>query len=289
MEDPYIGECYDVLKGKVREIKILNKGSAVLIDCTPRLCPIGRTCEYAAIRAARVSYGLGLKSKEEDDRLLNYLVRNYHTSPLEMIVVSFRFKIPIFIARQLVRHRTFSFNEYSMRYSEAVDDFYLPDKLYGQCDVNKQGSSKTSIDDLYLNKIRLSNDRSYITYKELLNAGVARETARGVLPTNIYTEMYCSVNLNNLFKFLQLRMDSHAQWEIQELARAVHTLAKEILPEAMDAYDNYIDGAIRLTKKEIEAISLGKTEIDGSKGENREFQEKLNRLFPKKMNYITQL
>ncbi len=282
MEDPYIGECYDVLKDKIREIKILDKGSVILVDCTPRLCPIDRTCEYAAIRAARVSYGLGLKTPEADAGLLNYLIRNYHTSPLEMIVLSFRIKIPIFIARQLVRHRTFSFNEYSMRYSEANDEFYLPEKLHGQCDTNKQGSSSNEIDELYLNKIRLSCDRSYTTYRELINAGVSRETARGVLPTNIYTEMYCSVNLNNLFKFLRLRMDSHAQWEIQELARAMHTLAKQILPDAMNAYDNYIDGSLTLTRKEIEALKLGKDEIDASAGENREFQEKIKKISPSK-------
>jgi thymidylate synthase (FAD) len=284
MEDPYIGECYDVLAGKKREISILNKGSVILVDCSPRLCPKGRTCEYAAVRAARVSYGLGLKTPKEDTNLLNYLIRNYHTSPLEMITLNFRIKIPIFVARQFMRHRTFAFNEYSMRYSEAVNDFYIPDNLYTQCSNNKQGSSTEKIDEscfseeTLINKINLANQQNFTIYKELLGCGVSREIARGVLPTNIYTEMYCSVNLNNFFKFLNLRMDSHAQWEIQELARAMHTLAKEILPDAMNAYDNYIYNSITLTQKEVESIKLGKKEISASVGENREFLQKLTNL-----------
>lgn len=199
--------------------------------------------DAAIVQAARVSYGKGTKTVNEDQGLINHLFRNRHTSPFEMVTLKFHAKMPIFVARQWVRHRTASLNEYSGRYSEMVDQFYLPelDRIQGQDTANKQGSDGEQIatakdaQDI----MQKAYDDCYAAYQNLLERGVSKELARLVLPVGNYTEWYWQINLHNLMHFLRLRLDSHAQPEIQVYAQAMYDLIQPIVPMTLAAYERY--------------------------------------------------
>jgi thymidylate synthase (FAD) len=216
--------------------------------------------DSAIAQAARVSYGKGTKSVQTDRGLIRYLMRHEHTTPFEMCEVKFHLKLPIFVMRQLVRHRTASLNEYSARYSEITDEFYLPhpENLKPQSTTNKQGRDGELTDEQRAHVVAdqlEAWDHSYNIYKQHIDSfGLARETARAILPVGGYTECYWKANLKNFLHMARLRMDSHAQWEIQEFARAMYELAKPHFPMACEAFEDYSVDAVKISKQEISLL-----------------------------------
>jgi len=275
---------HDVLTNvSEKTIKCLDKGHVTILDVMPRLVPDDRkTADYAIVQAARVSYGDGTKTVNEDRGLIRYLLRHKHTTPFEMIEFKFSVKLPIFIARQMVRHRTANLNEYSGRYSMMKDEFYKPEieNVRQQSSVNKQGGSG-SINETdasgFIEKIDFICNQSYEEYEKAIQNGVAREQARMLLPVNLYTEWYWKVDLHNLLHFLALRCDPHAQWEIRVFANAMLELIKPIVPWAIEAWEDYHEhrGAIRLTKLEVDAMvsTLGGISVNSLKTDNKREQE----------------
>jgi len=275
---------HDVLTNvSEKTIKCLDKGHVTIVDVMPRLVPDDRkTADYAIIQAARVSYGDGTKTINEDRGLIRYLLRHKHTTPFEMIEIKFNMKMPIFIARQMVRHRTANINEYSGRYSMMKDEFYKPEieNVRQQSSVNKQGSGE-SINEVdasnFIEKIDSICNQSYEEYEKAIQKGVAREQARMLLPVNFYTEWYWKVDLHNLLHFLALRCDPHAQWEIRVFADAMLELIKPIVPWAIEAWEDYHEhrGAMRLTRLEVEALSksLQGTKVSKIDSDNKREQE----------------
>lgn len=251
--------------GNDRYVPVLDHGFVGLVDTMGD--------DAAIVSAARVSYGNGTKSVREDRGLIRYLVRHKHTSPLEMCEVKLHLKLPIFVMRQLVRHRTSSLNEYSGRYSVLTDEMYIPnlENIQPQSTLNKQGRGGVmeASDQLAAQKlIRKATEDSYTIYKNLLGEGtleehfgfsdeyegMTRELARSVMPVAGYTELYWKQNLHNLFHMLKLREDSHAQWEIQEFARAIYKLIKPIFPAACEAYEDYIRDSKTFSGMEVELL-----------------------------------
>ena len=211
--------------------------------------------------AARLSYGKGTRKTSETKQLLRYLMRHRHTSPFEMGGVVFHIKLPIFVMRQLVRHRTASLNEYSARYSELSDQYYLPSyaNIQPQSKTNKQGRDG-EFDEGMKTHIALVMDESMSgaqsTYKALLEEGLTRELARCILPMGNYTECYWKINLHNLFHFLALRTDPHAQQEIQDFANAMKDLAAPHFPISFEAWEDYTRGAKTLSKLDQELLKI---------------------------------
>lgn len=251
--------------GNDKYIPVLNNGFVGLID------HMGN--DDAIVQAARVSYGEGTKTVSEDRGLIRYLLRHKHTTPFEMVEFKFHMKMPIFVARQAIRHRTASVNEYSGRYSVMVDEFYVPelDVIQPQSQTNKQGrEGEMSLEDRIKvqQEIIKSNEDCYARYKALLGEnggdyvidftddfeGISREMARGVLNVNNYTEWYWKCDLHNIFHFLKLRMDSHAQYEIRELANAIYSLIKPIVPIAAEAYEDYLFGSENFSRMEMDIL-----------------------------------
>jgi thymidylate synthase (FAD) len=201
------------------------------------------------VEAARVSYQSPSKGPEQDQKLLEYLWKNKHTSPFEMGKIMLNVKMPIFIMRQWVRHRMQNLNEVSARYTQLPAEFYIPKTWRWQDEKNKQGSVAGDAQPIcrFNNGVTLPAtkalegfcDEAYQTYQALLNGGVALEMARMVLPLNIYTEIYACWDMKNLLHFITLREDSHAQAEIQEYARAIKTICVELFPWTMEAYEKY--------------------------------------------------
>lgn len=192
------------------------------------------------VEAARISYKSPSKGEEQDRKLLEYLFKNRHTSPFEQCSITFNIKFPIFLMRQFVRHRTFRLNEWSGRYSELADEFFVPNTWRFADAANKQGSSGEHPKSDEISKLcQSAYDHSYGCYKTLLAMGVAKEMARFVLPVGIYTEIYVNCDLHNLLHFLRLREDGHAQAEIQDVARAMRQIANELFPWTFAAYDKF--------------------------------------------------
>ncbi|WP_254509562.1 FAD-dependent thymidylate synthase [Anatilimnocola floriformis] len=255
-------ETFDVMGGSSRwDIKVHEHGMVALVDVMPRLVPIGMTADFAIVQAARVSYGDGTKRVEEDRGLIRYLARHRHTTPFEMVEFKFHHIMPIFVARQWIRHRTANVNEYSARYSVVKDRFFRPseDSLRQQSTTNRQGGDQ-QLDSLtteefyrYLDSV----EAHYKDYEALLNKGVARELARIGLPLNVYTEWYWKIDLHNLLHFLSLRMDPHAQKEIRDYANAMFALIQPIVPIAAEAFLDYNLHSMRLSRLEIDALRTG--------------------------------
>ena len=259
----------DVMGGALRqEIKVLDHGFIALVDAMPRLVPTPEgqtpTADGAIVQAARVSYGQGTKKVSEDRGLLRYLLRHRHTTPFEMVEFKFHVAMPIFVARQWIRHRTANVNEYSARYSILPDRFYVPslDEVRKQSRSNMQGGDERfKIDEAsevetaqeFLDFLK-DVEALYPRYMSLTEKGVSRELARMGLPVSIYTEWYWKCDLHNLLRFLSLRMDPHAQEEIQAYARAMHDLVQPIVPLTMEAWRDYAFESMHLTRLEIEAI-----------------------------------
>lgn len=251
-----------------KTINCLDHGFVTLVDVMPRLVPKDRpTADAAVVQAARVSYGDGTKTVNEDRGLIRYLMRHNHSTPFEMIEFKFHMKMPIFVARQIVRHRMVSLNEVSGRYSILKDEFYLPDVdgIRQQSKTNKQGGDQqieSNVAAGFIDQLKSVADSTYGLYETYLEEGVSREQARMILPVNLYTEWYWKIDLKNLLHFLALRCDAHAQYETRVFADALLNLIKPIVPVTIEAWDDYHDyrGAVKLTRLEIEAI---KTMLDG--------------------------
>jgi thymidylate synthase (FAD) len=264
----------DAMGGALRlEIPVHEHGFVALVDTMPRLVPQGQTADSAIVQAARVSYGEGTKKIHEDRGLLRYLLRHRHTTPFEMVEFKFHVAMPMFVARQWIRHRTASVNEYSARYSIVPDRFWRPsvESVRKQSRTNRQGGDEP-IDAATAERFLDLLDRAESNYRDYLaltEQGVARELARAALPVSVYTEWYWKCDLHNLLHFLALRLDPHAQQEIRDYAEAMYALIKPIVPATCEAFEDYRLGAVSLTRLEIEAIRSG----EPIRSENRREQE----------------
>jgi thymidylate synthase (FAD) len=229
-----------------------NKGFVELVDMMPRKVPNGRTADIAISRNARVSYAQSDKSEKDDEALVRYLLQNWHTSPFESVVFQFKIRLPIFVERQLIRHRTARVNEQSFRYIVPKEEIYSP-KLRMQSKNNKQGSSEEkpsdNVEALY-NEMELDAHVTFSKYNELVNSGVAREVARCYLPVNVMTEMMWQMDLHNLLHFLQLRLDPHAQKEIRDLAAAILAIIKPLVPITIKAFEDFRLGLVSFNIEE---------------------------------------
>lgn len=237
-----------------KEYPVLDHGFVRLVDY------LGS--DDRIVQAARVSYAGGTKTYRKDKGLINYLLRNQHTSPFEQVNFTFHIKMPIFVARQWIRHRTARLNEISGRYSIMSDECYIPagEQIALQSDDNKQGRKPEPVDPETQEKVRdiLQKDqqRIYQTYEELLDLGIARELARIDLPLSLYTQWYWQMDLHNLFHFLKLRMDEHAQFEIRAYAEQIFTLVKIVCPIASEAFENHILHGKSFSREELQAIQV---------------------------------
>ena len=205
--------------------------------------------DLTIVNAARVSFGAQKEQLDEKDiKLINYLMQHNHTSPFEHCSITFRFVVPLFIRSQHHRHRTWAYNEISRRYTSVDMKFYSPKEFRTQHKSNRQASNDELINpvlnssytaigfELADNAVEMHHTRSMGLYNALIDSGVCREQARGVLPQNLYTEYYGTANLHNLLKFVSLRIHEGAQWEIQQVAKACLQVAKEHFPHAVESY-----------------------------------------------------
>lgn len=246
-----------------KEFPVLDKGFVRLVDY------LGG--DQRIVQAARVSYGEGTKSYREDAALIDYLWRHEHTSPFEQVLLTFHVKLPIFVARQWIRHRTARVNEISGRYSILKDEFFMPtaDALAPQSDDNKQGRSDMPFDTQTASKIQSILEEgsrlSYERYKELIDLDLAREIARITLPLSVYTEWYWQIDLHNLFRFLMLRLDSHAQREIREYAKVMLEITRAVAPAATATFEKHTLRGVRFSGPEMLELRrrLG-MEVDGA-------------------------
>lgn len=238
----------------MNEIKCLDHGFIRLLDVMGD--------DTAIVQAARVSYGKGTKTVSKDRGLIRYLMRHEHTSPFEMVEFKFHCKMPIFVARQWIRHRTANINEISGRYSILPTEKYIPEtgNISFQSDDNKQGRSEEKVpDDIIrssLDLIKESYEVSEKAYHELLEKNIAREISRICLPLGQYTEWYWKIDLHNLLRFLRLRLDQHAQMEIRVYAEAMRDLIKPIVPLTWEAFEDYSLNAYRFSGPEMDIIKM---------------------------------
>lgn len=311
-----------------KEIPVLDNGFVRVVDYMGG--------DSSIVQAARVSYGRGTKKNSQDRGLIRYLMRHRHTTPFEMCEIKFHIKLPIFVARQWIRHRTANVNEYSARYSILDKEFYIPDREYieavihetqqlkklkkledtGQSSLfddlvgspsvnddllkataeqsqsNKQGRGDVLEQDEaseYIKLIRDTSELAYRRYLKLLNEddsgntkepgrkGMARELARMVLPTNIYTQWYWKIDLHNLLHFISLRADGHAQYEIRVYAEVISDIVKKWTPFAWEAFNDYRQNGAHLSSQELSLVkSLIKgegIELKDSNLSDREWRE----------------
>jgi thymidylate synthase (FAD) len=264
--------------------------------------------DAAIVQAARVSYGRGTRSIQNDRGLLRYLMRHRHSTPFEMCEVKLHVKLPIFVARQWIRHRTANVNEYSARYSILDREFYLPapEHLAVQSSSNRQGRGaalSTEESARVLDLLRRDAMQTYATYEELLNdtgdgtprdpgrVQLARELARMDLTLNYYTQWYWKIDLQNLFHFLSLRMDEHAQYEIRVYGEAIGDIVKSWVPIAYEAFEDYRLGGVHFSKEELEILKAVVKDADVtpllqksglSMRERGDFRRRLGLPIPKK-------
>jgi thymidylate synthase (FAD) len=218
------------MKENSEPVKILDQGFVRLVDFMGG--------DEGVVDAARVSYGGVSKGAEADKKLIAYLLTHDHGTPFEHAVFKFHVKAPIFVARQWFRHRMASYNEVSFRYTEVKDSFYLPSRWRGQDKKNKQGSTTAAeLDQASLQTMFKTHvDSALGVYKKMIEMGVAREMARMVLPVNLYTEFYWTINARGLMNFVSLRADVHAQWEIQQYGEALARMFKQKMPWTYEAF-----------------------------------------------------
>jgi thymidylate synthase (FAD) len=257
--------------------------------------------DAAIVQAARVSYGSGTRRTRDDQGLINYLMRNAHTSPFEMCEIKLHVKLPIFVARQWIRHRTANVNEYSARYSILDNEFYIPaaEHIGVQSSANRQGRGDTLAPEQARRVqalLREDAERAYAHYEELLNEtpegapadpdrpGIARELARMNLSLNFYTQWYWKTDLHNLMHFLRLRIDPHAQWEIRAYGERINEILARWTPMTYAAFTNYRLGGAQLSEQALRAVrrmlageTLDATSAGMSAGEWRELQALLGR------------
>ncbi|MDR1333650.1 MAG: FAD-dependent thymidylate synthase [Holosporaceae bacterium] len=246
--------------------------------------------DASIVQAARVSYGAGTKKTSEDRGLINYLMRHQHTTPFEMCEIKLHIKMPIFVARQWMRHRTASMNEYSARYSVLSNEFYIPEasQLATQSEINKQGKSSEEFTPErtaeILEILKQSGSDAYEKYSHMINdLSLARELARTILPLSIYTETYWKIDLHNLLHFLRLRADIHAQYEIRCYAEVILEILKKWVPFTYEAFTNYKKDAVPVPKKCVELLKravngekISEKDSGLSKGEWLEFTSTFN-------------
>jgi thymidylate synthase (FAD) len=208
-------------------------------------------------QVARLSYQQGTRKVSETRSLLRYLIRHRHTSPLEQAVITLDMKMPIFVARQLVRHRTQSINELSGRYSEMPEEFYVPDEFYSQSTTNKQGRGEEldpRVSVYSRQDARQCAENAFDAYREMRARNVARETARMVLPLSTYTQWCTTMNLHNLLHMLELRLDHHAQWECRMYANAIALIVADWCPLIWEAFIDYRLDACTFSREEVKYI-----------------------------------
>jgi thymidylate synthase (FAD) len=249
--------------------------------------------DAAICQAARVSYGKGTKSVQNDAGLIRYLMRHWHSTPFEMCEIKLHVKLPVFVARQWIRHRTANVNEYSARYSILDREFYIPapEHVNAQSVVNNQGRGGVLSGPeaaRVLEILKADSNRAYDHYEEMISQdgpdgapqdGLARELARMNLPANIYTQWYWKVDLHNLFHFLRLRADAHAQYEIRVYADAICNVVADWVPAAYSAFEDYRLGGATLSGKALDCVrrmlkgeEVTQENSGMSKGEWREFE-----------------
>jgi len=306
LTDPVTGDqMVDVLATIAPELlnqKCLDHGFVKILDCMPRLVPLPKvdgggpndngvpSCDFAIADAARISYQKGTRKVSADAGLIDHLIRNQHTSPIEMGELKFHIRLPIFVMRQHVRHRTASLNEESARYSELASDFYIPDAKDWALNTaaDKQATVKYSISPLQAqclhDMLKKHNDLSYSLYQQFLEGSldgelgdsryggssnaqpfngqspldqllakvpIAREQARAVLGVNIYTQCVWKIDLKNMLHYLKLRTDKHAQYEIRVFADAMARVVDALFPRSWESHkDNFIDG-VNFSGKEL--------------------------------------
>jgi thymidylate synthase, flavin-dependent len=261
-----------------KKFKVLDKGFVRLVDYMGS--------DERIVQAARVSYGKGTKTISDDKRLINRLLRDDHTSPFEQVVFTFHVKLPIFVARQWIRHRTARVNEISGRYSVMASEFYVPKKadIAFQSNDNKQGRSRDSVETWLKNDVleslRAGQEESYKRYEWLLSQNIARELSRIALPLSLYTEWYWQIDLHNLFRFLMLRLDPHAQLEIREYAEVMSGLCKKVCPLAFEAFEEHVLNAVKFSRSEMAALkNLLNGKSAGLEGKSLErFEKKISPL-----------
>lgn len=274
------GESYKTLRATVPAVEeVLFKPLPVLDHGFVRVVDYMGD-DSAIVQAARVSYGKGTKQVNQDKGLINYLMRHWHTTPFEMCEIKFHVKLPIFVARQWIRHRTANVNEYSARYSVLDKEFYIPqpEHLAPQSKKNHQGRSDEALSGEEAKRVLeiLKNDaeQCYSHYEEMMNSdrdgnildenrqGLARELARMNLPANTYTQWYWKIDLHNLMHFLMLRADAHAQYEIRAYADVMIDVVKKWVPLAYDAFVDHRMNKVTLSGKAKEVV---KRMIQGEK------------------------
>lgn len=235
------------------KIDVLDHGFVELVDVMGD--------DQAIVDAARISIsGENVKSVQSNEALIRYLMRHWHTTPFEMVEFKFRAAMPMFVARQWVRHRTASINELSARYSELPTTYYVPEPqdIQKQATDNKQGRVLEMMDDAptWRDDFHGEAVAAFVAYRERLGAGMARELARINLPLSTYTAWIWKANLHNIFNFLRLRLHPHAQKEIRVYAEAIATMVKDKVPVAYAAFEAYRLKSMQLTKFDIQAIQL---------------------------------
>jgi len=262
-----------------KEFKVLDKGFVRLVDY------LGG--DDRIVQAARVSYGEGTKSWREDAGLIDYLLRHDHTSPFEQVILTFHVKLPIFVARQWVRHRTARLNEVSGRYSIMKDDFYVPapGDLAAQSADNKQGRSDEPLDAgqaaRVIGLLEQGQKAAYADYVGLVEGGLAREIARVNLPLSLYTEWYWQIDLHNLLRFIMLRIDPHAQKEIRLYAEVMLEITRAVAPRVVESFERNTLSGVRFTGMEMAELKRRLRASEGTsapllKGKELErFEEKL--------------
>ena len=258
-----------------KTIKVLDHGYVKLFDYMGD--------DERIVTAARMSTSQGAKTPEEDAKLIDYLLRNRHTSPFEQVEFVFIIKMPIFVARQWVRHRTASLNEVSGRYIEFDPEFFVPEDLRIQAKINHQASEEGVIanqEDI-LREMRAEQALVKGNYEEYLSDGVARELARINLPLSTYTEMMWKMDLHNLFHFLSLRDEAHAQKEIRDYAVAIAELIQPIVPAAYAAYERHTKNGVKLSAEEVEVIKEILSGFDAEDAMDRR-GERFARIFKEK-------
>ena len=258
-------------------------GYVALIDSMPSQ----ENMDEAIVTAARVSYdSSSTRTVRGTEGLLRFLLRHDHTTPFEMVEFKFLIRMPLFIARQHLRHRTASVNEVSARYSKVQDEYFIPEELREQSTVNRQGShGKVVGSDELLEVVKDNMDENMLIYNELLNSGVCREQARIVLSQSMYTTFYWKINLHNLMHYLHLRMGEGAQKEIRDYANTIYKIVEPLAPMTFRAFRDFKLNSIKFTRPELDILSKlldqnPPEEFEGlSKGETNEFKAKLLKLY----------
>ncbi|MBN1698306.1 MAG: FAD-dependent thymidylate synthase [Spirochaetales bacterium] len=244
-----VQEAEDILD---KETRVLDHGFVRLVDY------LGGDARI--VQAARVSYGSGTKTVREDKKLINYLLRNEHMSPFEQVIFTFHLKMPIFVARQWVRHRTARMNEISGRYSVMEDEFYLPreEDIRFQSQHNRQGRSEEEVpsemQQEVLRILKKTCETAYDGYRRCIGDNISREISRIILPLSLYTQMYWQIDLRNLLHFIKLRADIHAQQEIRQYADVLGTIVKTVTPAVWEAFDEYELRSRRFTPSQLKKI-----------------------------------